>query len=310
VEAVAPSQSSPNFAKVFNSTNLCDVMLFLALFLFLVWNFSEIKRRVTISLDEPTKWIPLPTWFLQNASKAIAFVFPHKIICEEEEPLPSSTLFVCNHQLGAFEIPLLYALIYLQTGLYPRGLADRFHFYVPIYRNVLWMIGGILGDREVCRKVMQARQPLLVFPGGGDEVMRRGDLKYTLLWGNRKGFAQLAIENKYTIVPVTSIGAEDMFYTVVNIPLKFIFKLFNDKRASESKFVYPLQIPNFQFQKQYFRFGKRLDTSELQLSEETITLVRDQTKQQVQDGFLIAKRTRAEDPQRFLTWRYLLGERL
>jgi 1-acyl-sn-glycerol-3-phosphate acyltransferase len=285
-------------------------MFFLVIFLFVLWNFGEIKRRVTISMDEPTQWVSPPTWFLQNASKAIAFLFPHKVIREEEEPLPSSTLFVCNHQLGAFELPLLYATIYLQTGLYPRGLADRFHFYVPIYRNVLWMIGGILGDREVCRKVMQARQPLLVFPGGGDEVMRRGDLKYTLLWGERKGFARMAIENQYTIVPITSIGVEDMFYTLVNIPLKIVFRLFNDKRACESRFVYPVQIPNFQFQKQYFRIGKRVDTAGLELSEEHITRVRDQAKKQVQDGFLITKQVRAEDPHRFLTWRYFLGQRL
>jgi 1-acyl-sn-glycerol-3-phosphate acyltransferase len=209
----------------------------------------------------------------------------------------------------SFELPLLFAIIYLQTGLLPRGLADRFHFYFPIHRNLLWAFGGVLGDREICRKIMQEGQPLLVFPGGGDEVLRSRKLpKYTLMWGERKGFATLALENGYTIVPETSMGTEDMFFSLVDLPVRQVMKLFGDKR-SEREYVLPVLVPSFKFQKQYFRFGKELETKDLETNVSNITLVRDLVQAELMDGFEVIKRTRDQDPHRYITWKYFLGQR-
>ncbi len=48
----------------------------------------------------------------------------------------------------------------------------------------------------------------MVFPGGGREVNKRKNERYKLVWKNRLGFARLAIQHAYPIVPFASVGAE------------------------------------------------------------------------------------------------------
>jgi len=57
---------------------------------------------------------------------------------------------------------------------------------------------------------------VLVFPGGGREVARhRGD-HYPLLWRERIGFARLALEFSYTVVPFSMIGVDEMWDVLVD----------------------------------------------------------------------------------------------
>jgi 1-acyl-sn-glycerol-3-phosphate acyltransferase len=51
---------------------------------------------------------------------------------------------------------------------------------------------------------MEDGRSILVFPGGGREVTKRRGEKYRLIWGERMGFARMAIECGYPIVPVAS----------------------------------------------------------------------------------------------------------
>ena len=50
---------------------------------------------------------------------------------------------------------------------------------------------------------------ILVYPGGGREVAKRKGESYKLIWKERMGFARLAIEHGYTIVPFAAVGAEE-----------------------------------------------------------------------------------------------------
>jgi hypothetical protein len=75
---------------------------------------------------------------------------------------------------------------------------------IPLWKNFCAFLGAILGDKKVCESAMENGCPLLVFPGGAREVMRDGGIpKYTLQWGDRSGFAKMAIKHGYTIIPVS-----------------------------------------------------------------------------------------------------------
>jgi 1-acyl-sn-glycerol-3-phosphate acyltransferase len=68
---------------------------------------------------------------------------------------------------------------------------------------------------------MEAKQNILIYPGGGQEVLKHSSvLKYPLLWKEHLGFARLAIKHGYPIVPCASVGMEDMIDIVANINLK------------------------------------------------------------------------------------------
>ena len=53
------------------------------------------------------------------------------------------------------------------------------------------------------------------FPGGAREVFKRRGEKYALI-GERTGFARLAIECGYPIVPFSAVGAEDVYDIVLD----------------------------------------------------------------------------------------------
>lgn len=135
-----------------------------------------------------------------------------------EEHLPQGPyLLVGNHTtLGLFDVPFLVLGIYHRTGVLVRSLGERQHFRVPVWRDLLAHFGAIDGSREATRAAMSAGQPLLVFPGGGREVARRRGDYYPLVWRERIGFARLALEFEYPVVPFSMIGVDDMWDVVVD----------------------------------------------------------------------------------------------
>lgn len=126
----------------------------------------------------------------------------------DERPL----LFVGNHTLyGLIDIPLLFDELWHRRRILLRGLADRGHYQVPLWRDMLTSVGAVLGTRENCATLMKQREAIVVFPGGAREVSKRRSEKYKLLWKERLGFAKLAIEHGCTVVPFASVGVEDAY---------------------------------------------------------------------------------------------------
>jgi len=129
-----------------------------------------------------------------------------------ELDLTRPALFVGNHTLfGLTDAPLMIEHLYTHYGVMLRGLGDRGHFKVPGWGRFLERHGMVLGTPENCSALMKAGQSILVFPGGGREVMRRKGEAYQLIWKQRSGFARLAIEHGYDIIPFGSVGPDEAF---------------------------------------------------------------------------------------------------
>ncbi|WP_233560280.1 alpha/beta fold hydrolase [Oleomonas cavernae] len=109
------------------------------------------------------------------------------------------------------DAPLMIEHLYTQYGVILRGLGDRGHFKVPYWGELLVRHGMVLGSPEVCSALMQAGQHILVFPGGAREVMRRKGEAYKLIWKQRTGFARLAIEHGYDIIPFGVVGPDESY---------------------------------------------------------------------------------------------------
>ena len=106
--------------------------------------------------------------------------------------------------------------IHRQTGVLVRSLGERQHFRVPVWRDLLSRFGAVDGSRETTRALMRADRPVLVVPGGGREVSRRRGDYYPLVWRERIGFARLALEFGYPVVPFSMIGVDDMWDVVAD----------------------------------------------------------------------------------------------
>lgn len=122
------------------------------------------------------------------------------------------TLFVGNHSLyGVLDVLLFADGLYRERGIVLRSLADRNHFKVPVWRDFVEQTGAVLGTRANCAALMRRGEHILVFPGGAREVFKHQGEAYQLIWKERFGFVQLAIEHGYTITPYATAGAEEAF---------------------------------------------------------------------------------------------------
>jgi 1-acyl-sn-glycerol-3-phosphate acyltransferase len=187
----------------------------------------------------------------------------------ENVPAQGPFMLVGNHQLlGMQDLPSLVRGLEVERGVRVRGLADRFHFAVPLWRSILTSCGAVLGTRENCAALLAAGEPVLVFPGGAGEVYKRRNQSYQLLWGDRTGFARMAIAAGCPIVPFGGVGAEDRFQVLVDTdqrvaaPVRALMRRVagrNDVGTLLVRGSGPLCLPRLD--RLYFRFGAPIATT-------------------------------------------------
>jgi len=141
---------------------------------------------------------------------------PSFIGVEDVDP-SHPTMFVGNHTLyGVQDVPHIQYELLRVHGIFPRTLADRAHFALPVWRDLLTAFGCVNGTRENCSALMRAGQHVMVFPGGGREVLKRKNEAYRLIWKERIGFVQLAAAFGYPIVPFASLGADESLHIALD----------------------------------------------------------------------------------------------
>src|SRR5271166_2586950 len=223
------------------------------------------------------------------------------------------SLLAGNHTLYAFlDLPFMLAEIWKQRQLAVRSLGENAHYAIPLWREVLTACGMVRGTRENVRALMNERQTLLVFPGGAREVNKRRGEKYQLMWKERIGFARLAIEHGYPIVPFAAVGAEEMLDIVVD-ENNTAYAHFTDlvKRFTGWPMqplvhgVGPTLLPHPE--RLYFWFGEPIDASRFagRHDDEAARTVRNEVKRAVEDGIDFLLDEREADPRRPLRKRLL-----
>ncbi|EMP31795.1 Transmembrane protein 68 [Chelonia mydas] len=81
---------------------------------------------------------------------------------------------------------------------------------------LLDIFGVMHGGREECVQILKNGHLLGVSPGGVREAFF-SDENYNLLWGNRKGFAQVAIDAKVPIIPMFTQNLREGYRTLGKI---------------------------------------------------------------------------------------------
>jgi 1-acyl-sn-glycerol-3-phosphate acyltransferase len=236
----------------------------------------------------------------------------------EHLPDPPRYLLVGNHTtFGMLDIPFLVLEIHERTGVLVRSLGERQHFRVPLWRDLLTRYGAVDGSREATRALMRAGEPVLVFPGGGREVARRRGDHYPLVWRERIGFARLAIEHGYAVVPFAMIGVDDMWDVVVDSgdPLYAPARALARRAGVDPELLFPLvrglgPTPLPRPQRIYGRIGAPIDARAFGSSWDDAAgaaALRDEVKAEVRAGIDALEAERERDPGRRLAPR-LRGE--
>jgi len=186
-------------------------------------------------------------------------------------------LYVTNHSaIGLLDGTLWVAEIYLEKDIFTRPLVDNMHYNLPGWRDIGEQLGGFVrGTRENCLAMMKAGEHIVVYPGGGRETCKRKGEKYSLTWKKRTGFASMAIEMGYDIVPVAQVGPDDSYDILLdaNDLMKSPLGEWLKERGILDRYlkggdsipplvrgIGPTLIPRPE--KHYYAFGERISTKE------------------------------------------------
>jgi len=241
----------------------------------------------------------------------------------EQIPRRGAVLLAGNHTIyGLLDIPMLALEIYERTGRAVRGLGDHNHFALPIWRDLLIRLGAVRGTRENCGRLFEAGEAVLVFPGGGREVMKHKHERYKLIWKERVGFARMAIAHGVPIVPFASVGVEDMFEIVVDAEdilrspagdLLRALGITEQKWFRHGEVIPPIARgrglgPLPRLERQYFLFGEPIDTRPFAGRHEDVEAcqaVRKQVQTAVEAQIGRLLEVRDADPERYPVQRLL-----
>ncbi len=135
---------------------------------------------------------------------------------EGTERIPSGrALLVANHAFG-WDAILPMAAVWQDLHRPVWALGEHAWWKVPFVRRLAAAVGTVDGTPKNVDRLLAHDELVLVLPGGLREAVKPRELRYRLLWGRRYGFIQAAIRNQAPIIPLASIGADDLFDFVGN----------------------------------------------------------------------------------------------
>ncbi len=168
------------------------------------------KEKALVPNDEDfLNYTPPSKEFVENISSPFYAYFTPKFLGLDNIDNTRPHFFVGYHTLLSITDILYITELFLRKDIMLRSLADSFHFQVPGWGQFWQRLGIVKASRENCTKLMEAGENVLVFPGGAREAFKRKNEQYKVNWQNRSGFARMAIEHNYPIIPLASIGWED-----------------------------------------------------------------------------------------------------
>jgi len=220
-------------------------------------------------------------------------------------------LLVANHTIyGLIDVPFAMAELWRRRELAVRGLGDRAHYAIPVWRNLLELCGMVRGTRENVRALMRDEQAILVFPGGASEVFKQHDERYCLKWKERMGFARLAIEFGYPIIPLAMVGVEEMFPVLADEHTPLVGEASHLLRRLVGLPLPPIGVGLGPLlprpERMYFWFGEPIDTLRFAGKaddEAAARTVRDETRAAIETGIEFLRSERRADPRRGLAAR-------
>jgi len=158
-----------------------------------------------LQVEHDAKWI-------KRLSALSKLYFTPTFIGAEQLDASQPAMYVGNHSMyGVLDSPMLIDYLYNEHQVAVVSIADHSHFYLPLWRSVVKKFGAVDGVPAYVREAMQQGYSILVFPGGGREVLKREGEQYRLIWKQRYGFLKLAQEFGYDIVPFAALGGDEVF---------------------------------------------------------------------------------------------------
>jgi 1-acyl-sn-glycerol-3-phosphate acyltransferase len=155
--------------------------------------------------------------FLKYFSRAVDFFarYYNGFEARQTEYIPQKGhgLIVFYHSNSALDAWYFGLQYYINTGRMIRGLADDWLFKTPGLKWMMKAIGAVPASPEAALELLNDGHLVGVAPGGVREAVMGSPGNYKLSWGNRIGFAKLALNAKCPIIPAFTENVNQMYKT-------------------------------------------------------------------------------------------------
>ncbi|XP_066480513.1 DGAT1/2-independent enzyme synthesizing storage lipids-like [Tiliqua scincoides] len=132
------------------------------------------------------------------------------------EHLPEGPgLIIYYHGIVPFDYIYFVATLYRQKRRTCYSLTERLLSWMPGIQLFVELVGCGARNKAQCVELLKRGELLGIAPGGLRE-QNFSDDNYTLVWGKRVGFAQVALEAKAPIIPMFTQNIREGYYTFGN----------------------------------------------------------------------------------------------
>jgi 1-acyl-sn-glycerol-3-phosphate acyltransferase len=136
-----------------------------------------------------------------------------------EKVPPGRVLLIANHS-GQLPVDGAMIGVAMLTEAKPariiRSMVEKWVPSLPFISTFFARVGQIVGTPENCRRLLEADEPILVFPEGIKGISKLYPQRYQLQEFGL-GFMRLALETNTPIVPIAVIGGEEQAPAVMNL---------------------------------------------------------------------------------------------
>jgi 1-acyl-sn-glycerol-3-phosphate acyltransferase len=134
----------------------------------------------------------------------------------EHIPQAGRAILISNHGRLDFDFFILVKLIWDHCQRFPRSMADRIWFKLPVLRSLFHASGAIEGNRANAIALLRQDQLILTYPGGVREIMTSRFGEEHIRWEGRTGFAKIAIATQSPVIPIAGKGVNNGFIFVTS----------------------------------------------------------------------------------------------
>lgn len=181
-----------------------------------------LRRRVTgdYAVDEYGFDAEVTDRFFMAAMRPLAEKwFRVEVRGLENIPTDGGALIVSNHS-GTVPVDALMAMfqVHENTGRYLRSLGADLVFKLPFVAGVARRGGATLACAEDAERMLRSGELVGVWPEGFKGIGKPYSERYKLQRFGRGGFVSAALRTGVPIVPLSVVGAEEIYPLVGNLP--------------------------------------------------------------------------------------------
>ncbi|XP_042320607.1 transmembrane protein 68-like [Sceloporus undulatus] len=145
-------------------------------------------------------------------------------ICGIENIPEGPAVLVYYHGAMTYDYYFFIFTFYRITGRFLFSVVHHFLFRLPGLKFLFEVVRCIDPTKQECVALLKKGHLLGIAPGGLRE-QNYSDNTYKLVWGNRKGFAQVAIDAKVPIIPMFTSNVREGYITYGNIrPMRWLYE--------------------------------------------------------------------------------------